>query len=44
MSREVNHGRRRFLGTAVLTMAAAELVIRAWQISELILVDVPMQP
>jgi hypothetical protein len=26
MSREVNHGRRRFLGTAVLTMAAAELV------------------
>lgn len=26
MSREVNHGRRRFLGTAVLTMAAAKLV------------------
>jgi pimeloyl-ACP methyl ester carboxylesterase len=26
MSREVNHSRRRFLGTAVLTMAAAELV------------------
>ncbi len=26
MSREVNYGRRRFLGTAALTMAAAELV------------------
>jgi hypothetical protein len=26
MSEDINHGRRRFLGTAVLTMAAAELV------------------
>jgi hypothetical protein len=25
MAREVNHGRRRFLGTAVLTMAATRL-------------------
>ena len=44
MSEEINHGRRRFLGTAVMTVAAAELVMTGSadaQSSKITAADVP---